>query len=341
MKIEIAENMLYSWLRHCKGCQIVQTNFKVSRLWKQDNEPELEALYNRFQTDRRFSDFRFTSRNRLQTFPTVLYATECDLLGLLTEGNNTKLFAYESAFHENGLNYKDTQKKVIQKFFRNYLMAKSYFPNSAIELTFISPKIGATILRRLNANIDNLKAFFSENGCEVNLKIVTNDDFKSNILMPLCELIDNIADESELFVRAVKLWRMTDVNPGRQNRTRRNNAATTTTTIPPEQVQANVDMTELSPTFIARTRLCNLLRSGNLSDEEISNLQNLAYCRRTFGRISYPVLRRVDAGRNDDHGRARYYVEDISIRNEHYFLTNDWYERNKNPLLQYLAAHNA
>ena len=30
MKIEMGESLLYSWLRHVKECQIVQTNWKVS-----------------------------------------------------------------------------------------------------------------------------------------------------------------------------------------------------------------------------------------------------------------------------------------------------------------------
>ena len=334
MKIEIAESMLYSWLRHCKGCQIVQTNFKVSRFWQQYNESELETLYNRFQDDERFSVFRFTSGNRPQSFSTVLESTECDLLGLLFEGGRTKIFAYESAFHENGLNYQDTQKKVIHKFFRNYLMTKSFFPNSAIELTFISPRIGDTTLTQLNANINNLRDFFSENNCEVDLKIIANEEFKSSILIPLCNLTDNIADESELFIRAVKLWKMTEINPGRQNRIRRYN------NLAPAQAQVNENLAELRPGFIVKTRLYDLLKSGNLSNEEVSNLQDAAYCRRTFGNLRYPVLKLTDAGRNDNHGRSRYYADDISIRNGHYFVINDWYDRNMNSLLQYLAEHN-
>ena len=29
MKIEIGESLIYSWLRHEKQCQLVQTNWKV------------------------------------------------------------------------------------------------------------------------------------------------------------------------------------------------------------------------------------------------------------------------------------------------------------------------
>lgn len=37
MKIEMGESLFYSWLRHVKECQIVQTNWKVSA--EVDREP--------------------------------------------------------------------------------------------------------------------------------------------------------------------------------------------------------------------------------------------------------------------------------------------------------------
>lgn len=343
MKIEIAENMLYSWLRHCKGCQIVQTNFKVSKFWSQNNEQEMETLYDKFQTDERFSDFHFTARQNLPpVFATTLNFTECDLLGLsFDEENASTVYAVESAFHENGLNYNDTQKKVVQKFFKNYLMAKSFFPNSDVELLFISPKIGNTTLNLLNENIEKLKAFFSENNCEVNLKIVSNEEFQSMILRPLCELIDEIADESELFVRAVKLWRLAEVNPVRQNRIRRVNVAAPNNAVVANQAPLNVDMNELKVGFIVKTRLYDLLKSGMLSEDEISNLKDPEYCHRVFNNLHFPVLRQIEFGRTDGNGRTRFYVDVIRIGDESYYVTNDWYERNKSSLLRYLAEHNA
>lgn len=41
MKIEMGESLFYSWLRQVKECQIVQTNWKVSRKWNLLHEPEL------------------------------------------------------------------------------------------------------------------------------------------------------------------------------------------------------------------------------------------------------------------------------------------------------------
>ena len=44
MKIEMGESLFYSWLRHVKACQIVQTNWKVSQHWELKHEAEIEAM---------------------------------------------------------------------------------------------------------------------------------------------------------------------------------------------------------------------------------------------------------------------------------------------------------
>ena len=38
MKIEMGESLFYSWLRHVKECQIVQTNWKPSSQWLAQNK---------------------------------------------------------------------------------------------------------------------------------------------------------------------------------------------------------------------------------------------------------------------------------------------------------------
>ena len=44
MKIEMGESLFYSWLRHVKECQIVQTNWKVSSQWQLSNSETLDKL---------------------------------------------------------------------------------------------------------------------------------------------------------------------------------------------------------------------------------------------------------------------------------------------------------
>jgi len=44
MKIEMGESLFYSWLRHVKECQIVQTNWTTSPQWTLQHTDELSAL---------------------------------------------------------------------------------------------------------------------------------------------------------------------------------------------------------------------------------------------------------------------------------------------------------
>lgn len=44
MKIEIGESLVYSWLKHIKECQIVQTNWKCSPNWELQNHDEIETV---------------------------------------------------------------------------------------------------------------------------------------------------------------------------------------------------------------------------------------------------------------------------------------------------------
>ena len=45
MKLEMGESLFYSWLRHVKGCQIVQTNWKISSSWQRKHD----AAFQKFQ----------------------------------------------------------------------------------------------------------------------------------------------------------------------------------------------------------------------------------------------------------------------------------------------------
>ena len=44
MKIEMGESLFYSWLRHVKECQVVQTNWKPSPSWSLYDEEWLGSF---------------------------------------------------------------------------------------------------------------------------------------------------------------------------------------------------------------------------------------------------------------------------------------------------------
>lgn len=44
MKIEMGESLFYSWLRHVKECQVVQTNWKPSPSWQLQDEDGIKRF---------------------------------------------------------------------------------------------------------------------------------------------------------------------------------------------------------------------------------------------------------------------------------------------------------
>lgn len=44
MKIEMGESLFYSWLRHVKECQVVQTNWKPSPSWQLRDEDGIKRF---------------------------------------------------------------------------------------------------------------------------------------------------------------------------------------------------------------------------------------------------------------------------------------------------------
>lgn len=205
MKIEIAENMLYSWLRHCKKCQIVQTNFKASKEWMKFRETEIENIFQRYQEKDEFKGCQFVSKNQKMNFKSVINASECDLVGVHFD-DETIAYAIESAFHENGMHYKNNRKKVLQKIFRNYLMLSLYFRCDKIELIFATPLVKGNDESDINSMLENLKNFLNtEHLNNVKIDFIANGRYKSEIIDSLYEVVDGIADSSELFVRSIKL----------------------------------------------------------------------------------------------------------------------------------------
>ena len=80
MKIEMGESLLYSWLRHVKNCQVVQTNWKPSPNWKMQNAEEQRELM-------KISDEYFQQHGEYDIFKKneidqLLSQAEVDVLGI-------------------------------------------------------------------------------------------------------------------------------------------------------------------------------------------------------------------------------------------------------------------
>ncbi len=94
--------------------------------------------------------------------------------------------------------------------------------------------------------------------------------------------------------------------------------------------------------FLVKQHLRKILVSGNLPDSLVEALQDLSYCKKTFA-LNFPVLLKVNSRetifqqRKDHLGRDRFYADPVIISGETYLLTSQWYDRNKEKLLAFLA----
>lgn len=143
MKIEMAESMFYSWLRHIKSCQIVQTNWTVSPLWKINHEDELQAIMNETESffEKKYG-YGIYKKNR--SLSQLIRQGECDVVGMHFDENwQITAYAVDVAFHESGLNYgshDDTVMRVIKKCVRTAMCLYGCFDLVTAEVFLLLQK---------------------------------------------------------------------------------------------------------------------------------------------------------------------------------------------------------
>ena len=120
MKIEMGESLFYSWLRHVKDCQIVQTNWKASPQWDLQHQEELEGLYRNIDQDLQEKlGYRVFKNN--SSLEQVIRQGECDALGSNIQDGQVSYYAVDVAFHESGVCYgsrEETVARIIKKCVR-------------------------------------------------------------------------------------------------------------------------------------------------------------------------------------------------------------------------------
>lgn len=210
MKIEMGESLVYSWLRHTKQCQIVQTNWKVSPQWAFHHENELDGLMKRasalFEEKYHYHIFKNTKR-----LSQLIRQGECDAIGLHIGDNGSNVYAVDIAFHEGGLNYGSTDEtvmKIVAKSLRTAFCLYGFMDTKVGEIAFASPKVNPSVLLPLMPCIDDANLLLKECGFDFTISLLANDSFNREILQPVLALSSEVADTSELFLRSYQMWKM-------------------------------------------------------------------------------------------------------------------------------------
>lgn len=324
MKIEMGESLFYSWLRHVKECQIVQTNWKVSSQWQLSNADALKELM--ALVDNHYSQkYDYTIFKRNASLSQLLQQGECDVLGISIQPDDMKYYAVDVAFHEAGLNYGNrdtTVMKVLEKCARTTFCLHGYLSTREAEIIFASPKINPAVLNDLTPCIEEMNGLFADNGYDFTFRIIANEEYNDLVLKPILLASDGVADTSELFLRSYQMYKMfSDVN----TTTKRTRGATSNTKAEPmEYDYTDSDVyQELKIGQLAQKVLGRMLCDGCASEEEIEAMQTPEYSKQQFD-LQYPLLRLATESETPLH----YYAKPIEINGTRYRMCCEWFEKN-------------
>lgn len=327
MKIEIGESLMYSWLRHVKGCQIVQNNWKVSPKWTLYNEKELVDFMDevRKKLGTRYDIF---GKN---TFVQFLAQGEADAIGINLKDN--EYYAVDVAYHRETLNYNGKSKtvsKVLEKCLRTAMCFYGYLDIDKADIIFASPKIGNSILNELIPAMKELQMISDSLGLHFNYILFGNTDFVENLVLPVKSCGGDINDTTELFLRSVQLIDLADKLVSNANKKSTKSFTNSST---PKQYYSQFKIGAL-----ANNVLRDKLENGSFTKQDIERFLDATFSKNTFG-IQYPLLV-TDRGLTN---KKHYYVSPLTIGKNIYYLCNEWHEQSGNndrPLLeQWLSNH--
>jgi len=210
MKVEMGESLFYSWLRHVKECQVVQTNWKASSQWQLRHQKACEDLM--LASEEFFHDkygYRIYKKNN--SLPQLLKQGEIDVLGIAIQNDGYRIHAVDVAFHEGGLNYGNREKTVaniIKKCLRTAMCLYGYFNVKEGEIIFASPKIHICSIDDLTPCLADIHTLLNDHGLSFTVRLLANGEFEDAVLKPILIASKGISDSSELFLRSYQLWRM-------------------------------------------------------------------------------------------------------------------------------------
>lgn len=322
MKIEIAESLVYSYLKHVEGCRIVQTNWATSGKWAVTKYEEERArnLYEKIATCGYFDGIFKNS-----SFEQLIKQAEIDVLGINTaEGS---IYGVDVAFHSGGLNYGDkneTALRIVKKIFRTVFIMQSYFnENEKFNSLFITPKVNQSTLVIIEDLIAKAKEVIDDDN--ILIDFISNEQFYSNIVDTLVESTSEEHDSTELFSRAYKLMRLDKRNfkLSEPKRSIHNTIVTGT-----KKEVNGMKIGQFVQNSFRKAYELDLLR-----EQEINDLQKPGYSKRVFN-SNFEVLRNVNRTIEDEFGRKRYYAREVFCGNYH--LTSQWIEPQWDLVLDWL-----
>ena len=322
MKIEIGESLGYSYLRHVKGCWLVQTNWKPSEHWvRRRTDEEDEELERQFLEMRRRFDPKGVVFKGTKDSSQFLKQAEIDVVGVDQDG---RIHAMEVAFHEAGLNYSGgVDNRVLKKLLRTKMVLDAYHPpDTKRDIYFVSPKVHRGVQQPLADVITRLQEAYPA----IEWHLVTNERFTSELLEPTLDKAETVSDTTELFVRSAKLLKLTENNrPSGTSLPSRRILERSKTPIESQRLNGKPKAQGFQD-IVRGLMQCVLEDHPSILSEGLkASLLDDSYCRDNMGLHlgGFALLRRQEEGRMVS-GHSRYWGR---VYAGEYYVTNNWWSQ--------------
>ena len=101
--------------------------------------------------------------------------------------------------------YPDNVKKVTEKILRMAMCVYGYFNTTEGEIIFASPKVNPGVWKDLEPCESRISDLFKQNDLGFTVRIIANDEFRTEVLELVKAVAKRVKDMSELFLRSYKL----------------------------------------------------------------------------------------------------------------------------------------
>ena len=331
MKIEMLEQAFSSYLKNYVNCTITQTNWTVSSSmmdFAEKNEVSIENELSEILSVTVLKD-KIIKKNTILQF---IRQCEIDVVGFKFDNQEKTLYLYDTAFHENGLNYNaNTVPNVLKKLIRAFLVADVFFKDFDVYIGFISPKCSEDNQKKINNELANLLPVFAKLNPKIKVDTYLNDSC-SDIIEDLVAMADDIHDNNDLFIRSIKLYNLSkqvkEEVTSKANKKKKALASPSSSSTSPIVAAAKAKESNKKKIYEIIDYLIN---NGYMTQTLVDNLTDLKYTLSNFGISSYSVLKEVSKIKPSEE--RRYYPKMLSLYGKLYKICNHWVPESK-PKLQ-------
>lgn len=304
MKIEMAEQAIASYLKNCEICTNVQTNWKMPPIVL--DEIKLNAVEQVIkEISCSTSPVNLFKKSTTKQF---LSQAETDVFGMKNELSSPCIYLVDTAFHENGLHYKNNPEVVVKKLVRAAILADSLYPGCSAYVWFVSPKVDPGQVVAIQTLLNKVTPILNSHYANVKVELYLNEEC-AQMIGRLVGCSAQIHDDNDLFMRAVKLLELAELiqigNGNKITKTTRN------------QLKTNSNNK-----ILVLDSFNSLLASGKLTDQVLSDLTDKAYTKRHFGISSFSVFLKATGITSDL--KKRYYSYSFIVRGVEYRICSQW-----------------